>query len=64
MKWHAEGRCTFFPFAFLRKEAMSEFTERTMSDAKTSANPIRHLTDECRIRVVDPNEFGDVRAHP
>ena len=34
-----------------------------MSHAKTGANPVRHFTDQSGVRVVDPNEFGDVRSH-
>ena len=64
MKRDGEFICTCLPFALLSEQTMGEFAERAMSHAKTSADPIRHLTDQGGVSVVDPNEFGDVRAHP
>ncbi len=53
----------FLPLILLGEETMSEFAERAMGAAESSANPIRHLTDECRIGVIDANELSDVRSH-
>jgi hypothetical protein len=51
------------PFTLLGEEAVSEFAERAMVAPESSADPIRHFTEESRIRVVDANELNDVRSH-